>query len=1141
MKTLKIRENLITIKLAGLLALYLLSAMPLLAQGLDVNRSTITKIADLLNRFPAQNTSAFNSNMAQMAAFEEKDLSQMALMLLENGNNENLEYALSGFAFYASQEANGKLADKAVHAYGKAVMDLDFDEGKASLIENLRVIGTSEAVQYLSPFLSNERLASPSARALASINSPNAEEALLAALESGVSEVILLPVIQALGDMKSQAAASLIEPFVTADNQEIKKVAIYSLARIGASSSSKLLMDAAKAAEFRYEETNASSEYLTYIRNLARAGETKAAIKLAKKLHKNADKEGQYHTKAGALDLLVSLQKEESGKLLQKAVQSPNAVYRNAAMDFAKEDMSNNLQSWARILTKADDAVKVDLIRKLGTLEGDNVLEVVRPYLQSGNPAVKKQAIASAVLLGENKILADLIAMVNDASPEVLQGIEDALLTMDGDDISNQVANTVPQASDEAKVVLIEVLAARPLAKYMDVVLAEINHENPNVKNAALSALHQLADPAHLDQLVALLRNSENPEELKLIQKAIITANSQQSSKSLQTDWALKTLQSLDKSKQVYLYDVLASTSGSSALKNLNDIYQMGDADQKKAALRAISNWSDPEAMEVLFAIAEKESNQENSNKALEGYINLIGATAKEDEGKVLLLRKALEIANTTTNKQLALRQLSRYPTFQALLVAGSYLEKKDVEQQAARAVMAIALAEPSIYGEEVRAIIQKTKEVISGADSEYYKTSLQKHLDEMSKDKGFVSLFNGENLDGWKGLVADPVKRAAMSPATLKREQEKADKEMLTGWEVRDGILVFTGKGNNLVTEKKYGDFEMLVDWKITEDGDAGIYLRGTPQVQIWDTARLDVGAEVGSGGLYNNQSHPSKPSKVADNPVGEWNTFHITMKGERVTVKLNGETVVNDVVLENYWDRSQPIFPREQIELQAHGTYVAYRDIYIKELPQTNKFELSAEEKKEGFEVLFDGENLDQWTGNKTDYVIENDEIVIYPDRGGKGNLYTQKEYGDFEFRFEFKLTPGANNGLGIRAPLEGDAAYVGMELQILDNTAEIYKNLEEYQFHGSLYGIAAAKKGFLKPVGEWNYQEVRIEGDNIQVKLNGTVILDVNIAAARDNGTLDKRNHSGLSRKTGHVGFLGHGDVVYFRNIRIKDLSK
>src|SRR5690606_3341248 len=517
------------------------------------------------------------------------------------------------------------------------------------------------------------------------------------------------------------------------------------------------------------------------------------------------------------------------------------------------------------------------------------------------------------------------------------------------------------------------------------------------------------------------------------------------------------TLQSLDKNKQIYLYHVLARTGGTKALNNLSDIYRHGDATQKKAALAALTGWADAEAMDELFAIAKNDSNEDKANKALEGYINLIKNASAQDEGKVLMLRKALEVANNTANKQLVLRQLAQYPTFQALLVAGKHLDDAAVQQQAARAVMAIALADPSINGPEVRAIVEKTKEVISGQDSEYHKTSLQKHLDELPQDDGFATLFNGKDLSGWKGLVANPIKRQAMSAAQLKREQEKADEIMRSGWTVEDGLLVFTGKGDNLATEKKYGDFEMYVDWKITEKGDAGIYLRGTPQVQIWDTALTAVGAEVGSGGLYNNPVHPSKPIKVADNPVGEWNTFYIKMVGDKVTVELNGELVVDEVVLENYWDRSIPIFPEEQIELQAHGTYVAYRDIYIRELQQNQKFELSEEEKKESFEVLFDGGNLDKWVGNKTDYVVEDGVIVIYPDRGGKGNLFTEKEYGDFIFRFEFKLTPGANNGLGIRAPLLGDAAYAGMELQILDNTADIYKNLEQYQYHGSLYGIA------------------------------------------------------------------------------------
>lgn len=191
------------------------------------------------------------------------------------------------------------------------------------------------------------------------------------------------------------------------------------------------------------------------------------------------------------------------------------------------------------------------------------------------------------------------------------------------------------------------------------------------------------------------------------------------------------------------------------------------------------------------------------------------------------------------------------------------------------------------------------------------------------------------------------------------------------------------------------------------------------------------------------------------------------------------------------------------------------------------------------EGFMLLFNGENLDGWVGNKTDYVAEDGMIVIYPDKGGSGNLFTEKEYANFIFRFDFQLTPGANNGLGIRAPLEGDAAYAGMELQILDNTHIKYAELKDYQYHGSVYGVIPAKRGFLKPVGEWNQQEVLVNGDSVKVILNGETILDGNIKLARKGGTMDGKKHPGLKNKKGHIGFLGHGDLVRFRSIRIKEL--
>jgi hypothetical protein len=197
---------------------------------------------------------------------------------------------------------------------------------------------------------------------------------------------------------------------------------------------------------------------------------------------------------------------------------------------------------------------------------------------------------------------------------------------------------------------------------------------------------------------------------------------------------------------------------------------------------------------------------------------------------------------------------------------------------------------------------------------------------------EGFVALFNGKDLEGWKGLVDDPKKRAAMSPEQLKEKQAKADEVMRAHWKVEDGVLVFDGKGQSLCTAKDYGDFEMMVDFKILPKGDSGIYLRGTPQVQIWDPALNNIG----SGGLFNNQKNPSKPLVMADNKVGEWNTFLIKMVGDKVTIHLNGKLVVDNTVLENYWERDKPLYATGQIELQNHGNTLWFKNVYIKEIPR-------------------------------------------------------------------------------------------------------------------------------------------------------------------------------------------------------------
>jgi hypothetical protein len=191
----------------------------------------------------------------------------------------------------------------------------------------------------------------------------------------------------------------------------------------------------------------------------------------------------------------------------------------------------------------------------------------------------------------------------------------------------------------------------------------------------------------------------------------------------------------------------------------------------------------------------------------------------------------------------------------------------------------------------------------------------------------GFTALFNGKDLTGWQGLVELP-QRTKLTPEQLAEEQKKANAKYLPHWTVKDGILHYDGKGQSLQTVKDYANFELYVDWKIGKKGDSGIYLRGNPQVQIWDNP-------IGSGGLYNNKKHPKDPLTVADKPVGAWNTFHILMRGDKVMVDLNGQRVVDNVPLENYWQPGKPLPAKGPIELQHHGDRLWFKNIYIKELP--------------------------------------------------------------------------------------------------------------------------------------------------------------------------------------------------------------
>jgi len=345
-----------------------------------------------------------------------------------------------------------------------------------------------------------------------------------------------------------------------------------------------------------------------------------------------------------------------------------------------------------------------------------------------------------------------------------------------------------------------------------------------------------------------------------------------------------------------------------------------------------------------------------------------------------------------------------------------------------------------------------------------------------------------------------------------------------LSGWKVNDcevaasdGTLLLKSGNGFVHSPYRYSDFVLELDWHALKPAasDSGIYIRSELPAdgKPWP-ARYQVNLKQGEEG--NLLGVKGATSKGLAKP-GEWNHLKLTVVGDRAEAEINGQPAWKASGLE-----SRDGLIGFQAEVDEGGQF-EFRNVKVTEL---------------GYRPLFSGKDLSGWQGALGGYSAQ-DGVLVCRKNGG-GNLYTDREFSDFSVRFEVKIEPGGNNGLGIRAPLTGDSAYEGMEIQILDDTADGYKNLKPYQYHGSVYGIAPAKRGHLNPPGEWNYQEVIAHGRHVTVNLNGATIVDVDLDQASKPKTIDGNAHPGLERAKGHIGFLGHGAQIEFRNIRLLDLS-
>ncbi len=907
-----------------------LSLLPVWA--LDSAQAAKSKVQALVDRFPAQNTEARQTLASQLMGMGSDGILLVCRLLVPpgTGDDTNARYALGALATYVSQEGGERARELYAKTLIKALDKQTNKEVQIFLIRQLQRTGKKESIKPLKRYLANKRLCEPATQALLAIGTQEAEKVLLKALKraTGANRVTL---IKALGELQSKEATKKILPFATHTNDELRQVTLFALANIGDPLAEKAVSTVSLEAP-SYERTMAPSIYLLYAQRLSESGRKMQSANICRNLIISYTAPQENHIPCTALSLLVDTVGKNAFEDLLQAMDSPNQELRARALELADRIPGEEATArWIELMAEASPDVQAQIIGMLGRRGDITALPVLREKLKSHRKVIKLASVSAAASLGGEEVFFDILPLLRTDQKDEIAVIKQALLGFSSKLLIPESVKILDKVPSPSRVVLMDILSERHAKKHVGLFFAMAESENEDIRQAVLSGLANLTGPQDIPRLIKMLIETDKNQDIRLIQAAIVASANQIEDKEKRANLLLGAMQTAAEEKQPDLLRLLSRIGSQNALQAVIAKTKSENPQIQAVAISVLADWPDFEAAEELSRIWRNTEIQKYLLVAIRGYVRLVHESDMTPEAKLERYKDVLGFVSYPAAKAIVLGRLGAIKSLEAFKIAVFFLENPELRSQAAAVVARIGFSGIEIEKEfskpQLLSIFQK---VARNIDNDRSRQNVDNRIGAQLIEEGFLSLFNRKDLSGWKGLVGDPVKRAKMMQKELEKAQALADESMHVHWKVDEGILVFDGRGESLCTDKDYEDFELFVDWKIEEGGDSGIYLRGSPQVQIWGPDQsLD-----GSGGLYNNQKGPSKPLVRADNPVGEWNTFHIKMIGEYVTVYLNGVLVVDDAVMENYWERDKPIYPSGQIELQAHNTSLYFRNIFIRNL---------------------------------------------------------------------------------------------------------------------------------------------------------------------------------------------------------------
>ncbi|MCD4768560.1 MAG: HEAT repeat domain-containing protein, partial [Bacteroidales bacterium] len=747
----------ISIILTGLL-------LSLISLAQDV-RTLETKVADLLARMPVYNQNDLDRQMTQISELGYEGLTDICNRIVPPGGGDDTRarFAVESYSRYLSAygyvKEQNSWEDICIEYVEKPA---DYNV-KSFFMRQLQVIGGKTSTELAVTLLGDIHLCEPAVAVIAACKTQSAEKILIESLKKP-DLTCAASIMNTLAGWKSDDGLISYILWYTKGDRGEKAAALNALAMSGNSRALKTLSDAAGDAGYAWDATGATAAYLEYAVQAGDRGDIKTLEKICREIMAGSDFEGGLQYRIAALEVTVFYREYESIGLLLEAIKSENIEYRHAALQFADHIKGRVATGkYIALINEVPPVVGAEIIKMLGDRSDLSAVTPLKRCLFSASQVIRIASTGAITRLCGKDAIDDIIDYMRSYPDwaEQRAGV-DALVEISDSKRRDKIVQAMEGSSDITKINFLLVLADGGENKYFSLALKYTGADLYELRSMAFSSLAKLASSENQEELLNLLEKVEDQAEIEKVQLALAVAANQVEDEQMKAEKLLIALGNTeDRSK---IIPVLPEVGGQKALRIVIKIFNEGAPGMRDICFDALANWRDYSASYALFDIC-RSGNKSYSTKAFYGYLRQVINAPVHGDQKLLLLRKIMPYALTGDQKASVISNISGVKSIQALVYVSGFFEDQELQQVAARSAMKIALpisgSEFGLYGDNVKSILLEIIEILDGEESDYHKERIKSYLSEMPDDPGFVSMFNGKDLDGWQGLVENPVARS--------------------------------------------------------------------------------------------------------------------------------------------------------------------------------------------------------------------------------------------------------------------------------------------------------------------------------------------------------------------------------------------